>query len=114
MQGLLLAAQIEGDEMAQMGQGDLAPQLQFEGNGPFTVRAGQLPHLDHKILGFGAGENQFTAYRKVIVSFGQSVAGARLFGLLGQGARLPDAHHLEMQLTLFPGAGINHPEMGQG
>jgi hypothetical protein len=43
---LALAAQVEGDEMAQMLEGNLALELELEGHGPAAIGAGLLPHFD--------------------------------------------------------------------
>jgi hypothetical protein len=121
---LALAAQVEGDEMAQMLEGNLALELELEGHGPAAIGAGLLPHFDHQISGLWPGVNQLTPHGDIVVALGQLITGFSLlssgfaFGGLpagfgfGQGAGLPDPHHLEVKPFLFLGPGINHPQMG--
>jgi hypothetical protein len=57
---LPLAPQIQGDEMAQMLQGNVTPQLQLERDRPAAVGTGLLAHLHHQLTGFRPGEDQFS------------------------------------------------------
>ena len=110
---LTLAPQVEGDEVAQMLKGNRALELELEGHGTGAVGAGLLAHLHHQVTAFGAGEDQFAAHREVVVALGQGILGP--LGLTGgEGARLPHAHHLQMQAVLFAATGVHHPEMGLG
>ena len=121
---LTLPAQIQGHEMAQVVEGHLAAELQLEGNRPAAIGPGQLPNLHHQIAGFRPGVDEFASHREVVVSFRQGIGRKRgsfrcrllpLHQGIGgsQGARLPNPHHLEMELVLVAAAGVHHPEMGQ-
>jgi hypothetical protein len=57
---LALSAQVEADKVAQMFQGELALDLEFEGERPVAVGPGLLPHLHHHFTGLGFGEDQLT------------------------------------------------------
>jgi hypothetical protein len=59
---LALAAQIEGDEMAQVLGSDFPTQLQFEWRRPGAIGAGLLADLHHQIAILRPGINQLTAY----------------------------------------------------
>ena len=128
---LALAPQVEGDEVAQVLQGNLTAQLELERHRTVAVGAGLLPHLDHQIPGLWAGEDQLAANGEVVVALGQLVGGrGRLGGGLGsigprsggrrggfglrrrEGAGLPHPHHLQVELVLLPGAGVDDPQMG--
>jgi len=111
---LPLTAQVEGDEVAQVFEGDLALELELERHGPVAITAGFLADLHHQIAALRAGVDQLTPHREIPIALGQLVVdGAVPPSALGQGAGLPYAHHLQMEPLLFiAGAGIHHPEVG--
>ena len=107
LQGLALAAHIKADEMAQMLERKLALDLQFERQWSATIAPRLLPHLHHQLPGFGLGEDQLTTNREKIIALGKGVDGDGL--IRGQGAGLPHAGNLQMQMLGFTATGIHHP-----
>ena len=59
---LAYTAQIKGHEVAQMLEGNVSAQLEFEGDRTIAITAGKLPHLDHQIPCFRSGVDQFTPH----------------------------------------------------
>jgi len=111
LQGLPVTAQVQGDEMAQMGRIHLALQLQLERGRATTVGAGLLANLDHQITVVRTGVDQLTAHGEVPVAFGQVIPVA-LTLIRGEGAGLPHTHELEVQLIGIAESGIGDPEVG--
>ena len=95
--------------MAQVLEGYLSLELQFEWHGLAAIGAGHHTHLHHQIAGFGAGVNQLAADGEVLIALGQGI-GLRSLGI--QCARLPHPHQLKVQGVFFFRAGVHHPEMG--
>lgn len=111
LQILALAAQVEGHEMAQVLERDGPLQLEFERCRAAAIGPRQLAHFHHQVAALGSGVDQFAPHGEVLVSLGKLIAPRPI----GQGAGLPDTHHLQVQaLLLIPGAGIDHPEVGLG
>ena len=104
--------------MAEMLQGNLPPQLQFERLHPGAVGPGLLAHLDHQIAAFRPGEDQLAPHREVVVAFWERVFCRRQLrrGVLSgfEGAGFPHTHNLEVEAAGLADAGIHHPEMGAG
>jgi hypothetical protein len=114
---LSLAPQVEGHEMTQMLEGDVALELELERHRPAAIRPGLLPHFDDQISGFWTGVDQLTAHGDIVVALWQLIAGFTFSELITgfavrKGAGLPDPNHLEVKPFLFFRSGINDPEMG--
>ena len=107
---LALSAQVETDEVTQMLQGQLALDLELEGERAMSIGPGLLPDLHNHLPGFRLGEDQLTPDGKIVVSFRQVVGSLRL--IWSQRAGLPDPGDLEVQMVTFATAGIHDPEVG--
>ena len=73
LQELVRAAQVEGDEVAQVLEGHLTLELQFEGHRAAAIGAGHHTHLHHQVAGFGAGVDQLTSHREIVVPLWQGI-----------------------------------------
>ena len=110
LQLLALAAQVEGHEMAQVIRGNLPLELQLEWRGTAAISPGLLADLHHQIPLLGAGVDQLATHGEVVVALGELVGAAGL----GEGARLPHPHQLQVQLAGIAVAGVGHPQVGLG